>query len=311
MAPFYGPPRGPKCATRMRRRGAAAAAAAAASSCSVTKRRARGEGGRMEAPAPVMMKMMPPPFWAGGPAPGEFYSPPCPGNGYGTQDGGGITRTLSPMVTGTSVLGVKFDGGVIIAADLLGSYGSLARFRNISRMMKVNDSTVLGASGDYADFQYLQQVVEQMVIDEELLGDGHSYSPKAIHSWLTRAMYNRRCKMNPLWNTVVIGGYANGESFLGYVDMLGVAYEAPSLATGYGSYVAQPLMRNALEKQPVLSQQEARALVERCMKILYYRDARSFNRYEITTVTEKGVEVEGPLSLETNWDIAHLVSGFE
>lgn len=41
------------------------------------------------------------------------------------------------MVTGTSVLGVKFKGGVIIAADMLGSYGSLARFRNISRLMKV------------------------------------------------------------------------------------------------------------------------------------------------------------------------------
>lgn len=41
------------------------------------------------------------------------------------------------MVTGTSVLGVKFAGGVIIAADMLGSYGSLARFRNISRLMKV------------------------------------------------------------------------------------------------------------------------------------------------------------------------------
>ncbi len=44
----------------------------------------------------------------------------------------------NPMVTGTSVLGVKFTGGVIIAADMLGSYGSLARFRNISRLMKVS-----------------------------------------------------------------------------------------------------------------------------------------------------------------------------
>lgn len=47
------------------------------------------------------------------------------------------------MVTGTSVLGVKFSGGVIIAADMLGSYGSLARFRNISRLMKVKQSAVL------------------------------------------------------------------------------------------------------------------------------------------------------------------------
>uniref|UniRef100_A0A8D0GCM9 Proteasome subunit beta n=1 Tax=Sphenodon punctatus TaxID=8508 RepID=A0A8D0GCM9_SPHPU len=220
------------------------------------------------------------------------------------------SHPLSPMVTGTSVLGVRFDGGVIIAADMLGSYGSLARFRNISRIMKVNEDTILGASGDYADFQYLKQVIDQMVIDEELLGDGHRYSPKAIHSWLTRAMYSRRSKMNPLWNTVVIGGFYNGESFLGYVDMLGVAYEAPTLATGYGAYLAQPIMREALEKKPLMTREEARDLIERCMKILYYRDARSFNRVRVPT-TEKGVEMEGPLSLATNWEIAHLVSGFE
>ncbi|XP_044095164.1 proteasome subunit beta type-4 isoform X2 [Neovison vison] len=250
-------------------------------------------------------------LWAGGPAPGQFYHiPPTPGASMepaSSPYGGPITRTQNPMVTGTSVLGVKFEGGVVIAADMLGSYGSLARFRNISRIMRVNDSTMLGASGDYADFQYLKQVLGQMVIDEELLGDGHSYSPRAIHSWLTRAMYSRRSKMNPLWNTMVIGGYADGESFLGYVDMLGVAYEAPSLATGYGAYLAQPLLREVLEKQPVLSQSEARELVERCMRVLYYRDARSYNRFQIATVTEKGVEIEGPLSAETNWEIAHMI----
>lgn len=58
---------------------------------------------------------------------------------------------------------------------------------------------------------FLRGICVRVRIDEELLGDGHSYSPKAIHSWLTRVMYNRRSKINPLWNTVVIGGFYNGE----------------------------------------------------------------------------------------------------
>ncbi|XP_072346699.1 proteasome subunit beta type-4 [Scyliorhinus torazame] len=245
-------------------------------------------------------------MWAEGPWPGRFYSVP------GSQLGAGpARRTLSPMVTGTSVLGVKFDGGVILAADMLGSYGSMARFRNISRLMKVNSNTILGASGDYADYQYLKQAIEQMMIDEELLGDGHSYSPKAIHSWLTRVMYNRRSKMNPLWNTVIIGGMNNGEGFLGYVDKLGVAYESATVATGFGAYLAQPLMRDVAEKQAQISKDEAHQLIERCLKVLYYRDARSYNRYQIATVTAAGVEISGPMSTETNWEIAHLISGFE
>ena len=44
------------------------------------------------------------------------------------------TRTQNPITTGTSVLGIKFNGGVALAADMLGSYGSLARYPGISRM---------------------------------------------------------------------------------------------------------------------------------------------------------------------------------
>ncbi len=66
-------------------------------------------------------------------------------------------------MTGTSVLAVKFDGGVAIAADKLGSYGSLARYRDLSRVIKVNETTVLGAGGDYADFQFLKSIIEQRV----------------------------------------------------------------------------------------------------------------------------------------------------
>ena len=44
-------------------------------------------------------------------------------------------------------------------------------------------------------------------IDSDSLDDGHSYTPKSVFSWLTRVMYNRRTKINPLWNTVIVGGY--------------------------------------------------------------------------------------------------------
>lgn len=43
-----------------------------------------------------------------------------------------------PSVTGTSVLGLRFKDGVVIAADKLGSYGSMARFRDLSRILKVS-----------------------------------------------------------------------------------------------------------------------------------------------------------------------------
>lgn len=60
-------------------------------------------------------------------------------------------------------MGLKFKDGVLLAADTLGSYGSLARFRECRRVLKVNDNIVLGAGGDYADYQYLQSIIKQKV----------------------------------------------------------------------------------------------------------------------------------------------------
>lgn len=95
------------------------------------------------------------------------------------------------MVTGTSVLGVVFDGGVAMAADTLGSYGKMARYKGISRLYSVNNRTLLGFSGDLADFQYLQPIIETKQVEMENFDPKATLSPKALHSWLTAVMYNR------------------------------------------------------------------------------------------------------------------------
>lgn len=104
----------------------------------------------------------------------------------------GKQHSQSPITTGTSVLGVQFKDGVVIAADNLGSYGSLARFRDVPRVNRINDKVVIGCGGDYADFQFLSKAIEQKIIDEEAANDGHQITPKALYSWLGRIQYNKR-----------------------------------------------------------------------------------------------------------------------
>ena len=69
----------------------------------------------------------------------------------------------TPLTTTTSVLGICYNGGVALAADVGGYYGSMARFKALKRLVKVNDTTVLASGGDYADFQYLSDIVKQKV----------------------------------------------------------------------------------------------------------------------------------------------------
>ena len=55
---------------------------------------------------------------------------------------------------------------------------------------------------------------------DNMWDDGNALGPKEIHSYLTRVMYNRRNKFNPLWNSLVLGGVKNGQKYLGTVDLL-------------------------------------------------------------------------------------------
>ncbi len=85
-----------------------------------------------------------------------------------STDAAPSTRTQTPYVTGTSVLGVVYDGGVMLAADTLGSYGSLARFLSLSRLRAVGARCVVGAGGEYSDFQQIHKLLdEQMYVSNE------------------------------------------------------------------------------------------------------------------------------------------------
>lgn len=46
------------------------------------------------------------------------------------------------------------------------------------------------------------------------MDDGHVLSPKHVHAYLCKMMYARRNKSNPLWNSLVVGGFKNDAAFL-------------------------------------------------------------------------------------------------
>ncbi|XP_069945370.1 proteasome subunit beta type-4 [Cherax quadricarinatus] len=248
------------------------------------------------------------PLWSGGPTPGHFYN--FPGN---SKMNTGKSHTMYPSTSGTSVVGLVYDGGVMLAADSLGSYGSLARFRDVKRLFKVTDKAALACSGDIADYQFIREVIEQKVRDDVCGGYTRELNAGALHCWLTRVLYNRRSRFDPLWLECVVAGYKDDEPFLGYVDKIGTAFEAKEVATGFGLHFAVPMIREAREKKQNLSCDEARKLLTECLKVLYYRDCRAHFKYQLADITPEGVTIHDDLNLkkETNWEVANYISGYE
>ncbi|ABN66745.1 B-type subunit of proteasome [Scheffersomyces stipitis CBS 6054] len=234
-------------------------------------------------------------------------------------------NTQQPIITGTSVISVKFKDGVILAADNLGSYGSLLRFNNIERLIKVGQETVVGISGDISDLQQIERILDELETTEEVYDSdgGHNLRAPHVHEYLSRVLYNRRSKMNPLWNAIIVGGFNDDRTpFLKYIDLLGVTYGASTLATGFGSHLAVPLLRQLIPNDVDyvnVSEEQARKVVEDCMRVLFYRDARASDKFSLVTIKRSAEEpdtsytfnFEKELKVENqSWRFAKDIRGY-
>jgi 20S proteasome subunit beta 7 len=206
------------------------------------------------------------------------------------------------------------------------SYGSLARFNNVKRLRTFLNSSAIGFGGDVSDMQYLDRLLSELAIDEtyetdDTPEDDEETTKKThlnaanLHKYLQKLLYQRRSKFDPLWNQMLVAGMdGEGKPFLASVDLRGTAFSSASLATGFGSALAQPIMRRYAEtdeQAAKLTREEAVAVVKECMKVLFYRDARSLDRYSIAVVTKAGVELAEEEQLEKqSWAFAERIRGY-
>lgn len=235
------------------------------------------------------------------------------------QPNGPKQATQRPIVTGTSVVAIKYCDGVVMAADNLASYGSLARFTDVKRLRTFANSSVVGFSGDVSDMQYLNRHLTELALEEayDAETDRPRLSAANLHRYLAKLLYRRRSKFDPLWNHILVAGFddkADPKPFLAAADLLGTTYSAPSLATGFGAMLAQPILRRLVpdeESARNLSRDDAVQAVKECMKVLFYRDARSMDRYSLAVVTKHGVELSTDEKLENqSWAFAERIRGY-
>jgi len=204
------------------------------------------------------------------------------------------------------------------------SYGSLARFTDVKRLRVFLGTSVVGFGGDVSDMQYLDRHLNELAIDEAYDHEPPSIEGKApagslnganLYKYLQKLMYHRRNDFDPLWNQILVAGLdSDSKPFLGSVDLRGTSFTSPSLATGFGAMLAQPIMRRVAateEDAAKLTREQAVEVVKECMKVLFYRDARSLDRYSIAVVTKEGVELKEDEQLEKqSWAFADRIKGY-
>jgi len=84
---------------------------------------------------------------------------------------------------------------------------------------------------------------------------------------------------------------------------------------GYAKYIALPLLRafyaSKNDDLTQITKQEALDLAKKCMEVLYYRDARSLNKFTIGIVSKtSGIEILRDQKCETDWSVGMKVRGY-
>ncbi|XGW23533.1 hypothetical protein V3C99_005622, partial [Haemonchus contortus] len=231
----------------------------------------------------------------------------------------------NPTCTGTSVIALQYEKGVVIMTDRVVSYGKTARYKNVSRQYKVNNNMIIAFGGDHADFQWLQNVIERQVLAWKMIGQ--DLSPKALHGYLTSLMYARRTRMNPLWNTLVVAGVEDEEKnnkesstpFIGVITQKGVAYQTKHVATGIAAMLLNQAVEDEWKKKVKLTQlgdkltrAEAEALVRKALELTIYHDCCADNDFEIGVVdAEDGVTLGKQETIIGDWSIAETNCQYE
>merc|ERR1712000_215040 len=165
--------------------------------------------------------------------------------------------------------------------------------------------------------KYWDRLLQSLDIRENYLSSSeHTLNARNLHTYLSKVMYKRRTDFNPLWNMMLVAGLDEDEKpFLASVDLLGTTFSSPTLATGFGAHLAQPLLRRLMPKDEEsvkdVTKEMAIDAIKECMKVLFYRDARSLDQYSIAVITKDGVDLKEDEKLEKqSWAFADQIRGY-
>lgn len=193
-----------------------------------------------------------------------------------------------------------------MACDTQGSYGSLAKYNDIRRLIKLGPHTLACFAGEVSDQQALTKTL-RMLIES----DKQEMTPSGFHRLTQRIIYKARSRMEPYNLSVVIGGLQKDTTneqvvdkkgrVLGGINHLGNPHFSEAVSTGMASFIALPFLRSIELEE--LSREEAIKAAEEAMRIMCYRSTRCSNKIQIGLVDASGVNISEPYLLETKWEI--------
>ena len=196
----------------------------------------------------------------------------------GTSAAGEIMNESADVVkTGTSTIGITFDGGVVVGADHRATMGHFIANKSVQKLFKISDSVALTTAGLVGHAQSLSRTLAAELRLYELKR-GKAMTVKGAATLTANILVGR-----PHYVQLLIVGVDESGSSVFSIDSAGGSIPDAYCATGSGS----PYMYGVIEDQfsDGMSQDEALRVAAKALLASAQRDAASGNGMDLAVST--------------------------
>ena len=186
-------------------------------------------------------------------------------------------ENISTFKTGTSTIGITYNGGVVVGADHRATMGHFIANKSVKKLFKIGDNLALTTAGLVGHAQSLARTLAAEVSLFELRRNDQMTVKGA--ATLTANILSGR----PHWVQLLIVGVDEDGSTVYSIDSAGGSIPDVYCATGSGS----PYMYGVLEDgyRDGMSRKEAINLAARALAASGQRDAASGNGMDLAVIT--------------------------
>lgn len=190
-----------------------------------------------------------------------------------------VTRALK----GTTTVGLKVGGAVVLAADRRATSGYYVAHKKTKKIIPVADYMAMTTAGLVADAQMLAEWLSNH-IRYHYYTTKRRLSVRAAAEYLSAILHASR--FYPYIVQLLLGGF-DTEPRLYSIDWFGSLVEEEFVATGSGSPTAIGVLEDGYRKD--MSIEEAVELARRAVYAAIKRDAFTGNGIDIVVITGEGM----------------------
>ena len=181
--------------------------------------------------------------------------------------------------TGTSTLGICFNGGAIVGADHRATMGHFVANKSVQKLFKIGDKLALTTAGLVGHAQSLSRTLAAETTLFELKR-GQQMTVEAAATLTANILSGR-----PYWVQLLIVGCDESGPSVYSIDSAGGSIPDEYCATGSGSPYMYGVLEDGFKKN--MSKNEALALAARALNASAQRDAASGNGMDLAVITTK------------------------